>query len=349
MRIKGLGRLLRYGRWIRSRFIPEAVILLYHRVTKLASDPQILCVSPEHFADHLAILRDDYHPISLEDLLRAVQGRNIPRGAVVMTFDDGYRDNLREAKPILSRFNISATVFVACGNMPGQREFWWDEVERLILATPVLPPALHISMKGEPHEIVTGSDDTSQEHSVEHTLWNVESTTGFTGRHQVYRQLVTLLFPLTPGEQSQILQSVCAQVRAEAAVRATHTPMSPSEIRELIAGNLISVGGHTENHARLSSLSEGEQTTEITRNKQQLENICGTAMRTFSYPYGKQEDYTARSAQLVKDAGYACACSAFPGRVGLSTDLYQLPRIPIRDCPGDVFAHILKSAFSHAY
>jgi len=58
--------MLRLRRWA-SRLlpIPRAIILVYHRVASMATDPQLLSVLPQHFAEHLEILSRDYHPMSL--------------------------------------------------------------------------------------------------------------------------------------------------------------------------------------------------------------------------------------------------------------------------------------------
>src|SRR5687767_8520588 len=88
------------GRRVRE---PRALILVYHRVTQIDSDPQLLCVGPRRFAEHMEVLRKDYHPLSLRDLQQRVRDGGIPRKGVVVTFDDGYADNLYEAKPLLER------------------------------------------------------------------------------------------------------------------------------------------------------------------------------------------------------------------------------------------------------
>jgi peptidoglycan/xylan/chitin deacetylase (PgdA/CDA1 family) len=120
----------RAGRWLLERRGALA-ILLYHRVAELERDPQRLAVTPEHFDEHLRVLGATCTPVAYADvpsLLRTP--RRLPERAVAVTFDDGYRDNLHAAKPLLERHGVPATVFVASGYVGSGRAFWWDELER---------------------------------------------------------------------------------------------------------------------------------------------------------------------------------------------------------------------------
>ena len=133
MRIRGLGRLRVVAGKIQNRLSPGTLILLYHRVADLPLDPLLLSVTPAHFEEHLQVLSRITKPLSLRALVRSLRSNEVtPHGAVI-TFDDGAADNLHNAKPLLERYNIPATVFVATEYSKGEREFWWDELERLLL------------------------------------------------------------------------------------------------------------------------------------------------------------------------------------------------------------------------
>jgi peptidoglycan/xylan/chitin deacetylase (PgdA/CDA1 family) len=119
---------------LRQRRPGVAVILIYHRVADVesANDPWHLAVSPAHFAEHLATIRERFRPLTLTELEHGLAGRSVPRGSVVVTFDDGYRDNLHVAKPLLGQHGVPATVFVLTGYLGAGRDFWWDECEALL-------------------------------------------------------------------------------------------------------------------------------------------------------------------------------------------------------------------------
>jgi peptidoglycan/xylan/chitin deacetylase (PgdA/CDA1 family) len=109
----------------------DAVVLVYHRVAELDHDPWRLAVSSIRFAEHLAVIARQFRPLSLDELARALEARSVPRRTVVVTFDDGYRDNLHAAKPLLEQYELPATIFVVSAYVGSTRDFWWDELEEL--------------------------------------------------------------------------------------------------------------------------------------------------------------------------------------------------------------------------
>ena len=96
-------------KWFRARKF-AGLVLLYHRVTPVAMDPQLMCVQPELFEEHMAALRRHATVMPLEELLQAAT-ENRPLRAVAVTFDDGYADNLHCAVPVLERNAVPATLF----------------------------------------------------------------------------------------------------------------------------------------------------------------------------------------------------------------------------------------------
>ena len=108
----------------------DAVVLVYHRIAEPESDRWRLAVSPGHFDEHMAIVRERFHPIALDALGAALRRGTVPRRSVVVTFDDGYRDNLL-ARPVLEAYEVPATIFVVTGYTGTEEGFWWDELEQI--------------------------------------------------------------------------------------------------------------------------------------------------------------------------------------------------------------------------
>ena len=126
MKIPGLKTLRQSARWLRSRLVPSALILGYHRVAEVHSDPYQLCVTPRHFAEQLEVLRRYSRLISLQEVIQGLEQGSLPEKAVALTFDDGYADLLYNAKALLERYQVPATIFVTTGYLGDK--FWWDEL-----------------------------------------------------------------------------------------------------------------------------------------------------------------------------------------------------------------------------
>jgi peptidoglycan/xylan/chitin deacetylase (PgdA/CDA1 family) len=114
-----------------SPFGPALAVLVYHRVVpERRRDPWSLAVSEANFRDQIAALRDRWPVVPLEHGLRGATEGTLPaKHAVAVTFDDGYRDNLTRALPVLDTFAIPATLFLATGYVSKDSSFWWDRLD----------------------------------------------------------------------------------------------------------------------------------------------------------------------------------------------------------------------------
>lgn len=106
---------------------PTARILLYHRIANSNNDPHKLCVSPENFRKQIEYLKENFKIIPLVQLVQNIRMKRVQNNSMVITFDDGYADNLHNALPILEEFNIPATVFLTAGYVGQNKPFYWDE------------------------------------------------------------------------------------------------------------------------------------------------------------------------------------------------------------------------------
>ena len=149
MTIRAFSRLKQSVRRATALLRPSVVILMYHRVHDALADPWDLCVSPAHFGEQMEYLRRHHAVLSLRKLKELLAAGRLPRRAVVLTFDDGYVDNLLHAKPTLERWGLPATFFVTTGNLGQARDYWWGELSRLFLEAGTLPDTLDIALNGE--------------------------------------------------------------------------------------------------------------------------------------------------------------------------------------------------------
>ncbi|UCG17808.1 MAG: polysaccharide deacetylase family protein [Phycisphaerales bacterium] len=327
---------------------PGAVILIYHRVAEIPRDPQLLCVRRRHFGEQLEVLREHYHPMSLLELVGAVRDRKLPKRAVVVTFDDGYADNLVDARPLLADHGVCATVFVVGGDGGPAREFWWDELERLLLETETLPRALRMTVGADAWHWQLGESAWYRpEQSERDRGWNVQQPDNPGPRQEMYRALHERLRTLPLPQRRKVMDSLQAWSGAERVVRPTHRSLATDEIRELADGGLVEIGAHTLTHPVLATLPTDAQQLEIERNKAHLEQILDRPVRSFSYPYGTRSDYSVETVKLVRRGGFACACANFAGVVRSDADSFELPRVLVRDWDGDEFARRLRQAWGN--
>ena len=334
-------RLVRSARRFRNRSTPRTLILLYHRIAALRSDPWRLGVTPGHFAEHLEVLRQHASVLRLQQLSRAISEGDLPDRSVVVTFDDGYADNLHNAKPLLESHGVPATVFVTTGYVGRGREFWWDELERLLLQPGPLPGELSLSINGSAHRWELGEAAHYDEKAFRsHLRWRAWEKPP-SPRHFLYSSLWELLHRADESERQGVLEQLLRWADAELVGRPTHRALAPEEVLALVEGELVEAGAHTVTHPALSALQAALQREEILGSRRRLQEIIGRTVTSFAYPYGRRVDYSAVTVGIVRQAGFDCSCSNFAGAVGRGTDPLQLPRFQVQDWDGDEFARRL--------
>jgi len=348
MIIRGLGRLSRWRNKVEVWLQQRVIILLYHRVASLESDPHLLSVSPHRFDEHLAILRRRYKVLSLQDLQQVLLEDKLPRRGVVVTFDDGYADNLYNAKPLLEKHHVPATMFVSTGAIGYPREFWWDELEHILLHPGTLPQALAVSAGSQHYnQDLDGAETYSNADYQKHRSWHAMLAADPTSRHTTYRSLCQWMHPLPIEERQQALTELLDWSGSKPSRRPSHRTLTAEEVPALARGGLVEVGAHTINHHSLASLDVATQKVEIERSKVELETLLGYPVTSFSYPFGTRADYTTEMVDIVKAAGFDIACSNFEGVVQAGCNRFQLPRFVVRNWDGDEFIRHLNTWFNY--
>jgi peptidoglycan/xylan/chitin deacetylase (PgdA/CDA1 family) len=313
---------------------------MYHRVTVLPNDPHLLAVTPERFGSHLHAIRTYAVPMRLGELVRALRQGTMPSRAVVVTFDDGYADNLEYAKPLLTQYGVPATVFVTAGQVGSGREFWWDELDRLLLQPGTLPGTLRVQLNGTTHEWSLGEGSTYTEEDYRRDgHWNVECREDPGPRQRVFRAVFDCLYGLATAKRRNILDQLTTWAGVRPMARPTHEALTSEQAVRLADGDLIEIGAHTVTHPVLAALSVAEQRQEIQQSKVQLEAMLGHEVVSFAYPHGSSPPTTIAT---VGEAGFACACSSDPDAVFRGANLLRLPRLGVRNWDGDTFARWLR-------
>jgi len=282
------------------------VVLLYHRVATLGVDPQRLAVTPQHFAEHLDVITRCGVAMPLAEMLDAARAERMPDGAVAVTFDDGYADNVTAALPALTRSGVPAAMFVTTAPSEHGREFWWDELERL-----VLEPACDAG-------------------------WNVDAPHP-NPRRQRYLDLCQQLRRSNAETRSSVIAALTRQVGSRRDPRDSHRPLTADEIRILAGSDGITVGSHTATHPSLRHLPPPDQRREIAAGRTALETIIDRPVTAFAYPFGGSQDVSWQTRIAARAAGVSIACTTEPATIDRDTDPWRVPRFIVRDWPGHEF------------
>jgi hypothetical protein len=180
----GFDGVSRAVRRLRQRFSPAAVILLYHWVCEVETDPWDLSVSLEHLTQQFEVLRYEGLCLTLADLMaRWEEGKRLPPRCFVVNFADGYGDNLHNARPLLDRFDVPATVFLVSSMLGAGEEFWWDVPYRVFLQQATLPRHLSLTVDAVTHRWrLTGDAHYMESMHCQHRGWQAEDGLDPAGR-----------------------------------------------------------------------------------------------------------------------------------------------------------------------
>lgn len=315
-------------------------VLMYHRVAELPSDVWRIAVSPAHFEQHLHVLRTMYTVVPLGELADAVAQQTLRKPVVAVTFDDGYVDNFLTAKPILEQYEIPATFFVASGNIGKPDEFWWDELEQLVLATPRLPA--HYS--GTIAQQLIAANLTTETNLTEslrqqHQHWDANTQAPPTQRAALYLELWRALQPLPHAEQQPHLQHLRQWAGVLPGCRPQYRSLTGSELLELSRNPLFTIGVHTVSHPALASHSPAYQQRELLDNQAFLRQATTQPANLVAYPYG---NFSPETLAVVAQNGFAAAVTTVPHTISATSNNYALGRFQVPDAAGPQFAQLLR-------
>ncbi len=289
-------------------------ILIFHRV--LPEPDPLLPDLPDvaRFRWQMQLLADYFRPLPLAEAAQRLAGGDLPPRSVCVTFDDGYRDNLDCALPVLEQFGIPVTVFVATGFLGDGMMF----NDRVVEGTRVAPgPELDLTDLG------LGC----------YPVRTVEE------RRAAIDQLLPALKYLAEAERDRK-----ARVVAE---RAGYRPAEPLMLDadgvRAMAARGVTIGAHTLTHPILAETPDAVAAEEISASKRVLEEMTGQPVTLFAYPNGRPgRDYGDGHVQMVKDAGFQAAVSTRWAPAMRDSDPFQLPRFTPWDVtPGRFLARLL--------
>lgn len=277
---------------------PAFSIFTYHRVND-HRDPFFPALPTEVFERQMEYIARHYvvHPV--EDLVERMARGRVPRNAVAITFDDGYRDNLTHAAPILARYRLPATVFLATGFIATGEVPWYDRL------------ATALKLSSRTHLALPSGEDLP--------LRSEAARVAALSRSQAY-------FKSRPEAVFRDELEVCLD-RLGGGDRATakNAMLSWDDVHAL-RGLGFRIGAHTVSHPILSRLSLERARAEIADSQEAIRAACGVTARAFAYPNGGADDYTPAIVDLVREAGFTCAVTTRFGVNTARTSAWELRR-----------------------
>lgn len=272
---------------LRGRLGSHALpVLCYHRVANCDADypfdADVIDATPEEFDRHLTWLRRHYTVIGVDELLAELSHQRTPRGAALVTFDDGYRDNFTSALPVLTSHGVSATFFLASSYLTERRIYWWDRISYLLARTRLSRAVLRY-----PSPIVL--ELAAQPRLVRRLLLTMTKTIYQLDLDRFLTELGEALeVPWDRGIERQFADELV---------------MSWDQVREMKRAGM-QFGSHTRTHRILSTLPWNELRQELTASKREIEAELGIPIRAISYPVGMSIRVLTPVVNAVRAAGY---------------------------------------------
>ena len=279
---------------LRARGTLAPRILAYHRVWDIGDesrfpwDPELVSCGVEEFAWQMRWIARHMDPVPLAELLDAQEGRGrLPQRAVVVTFDDGHRDNYTHAFPVLRETGVPATVFLSTDYMDSGRTFWFDRVAHQFHATVqahVTLPSLGLSFA------LAGTE--TRRRAADETLAAMKQV-------------------------PEAVRLAALDELQEAAGVADGAPgsgaLSWTEVADMRTSGLVAFGSHTASHPVLSRLDEARIRAELGRSRAELVTRDLGDADVLAYPVGGDEAYDERVVRIARECGYRLGISYTPG------------------------------------
>jgi len=268
-------------------------VLAYHRV----ADPHApgfdtyrrnVSATPEEFARQMDYVAEHFHPVSLGQVAAALDGGpRLPRRPLLVTFDDGYRDNLVAALPVLQERGIPMTVFLATDFIGADGAFPWDLAAWCFENT--FRRAADLPVVGE------RSWSTAEE------------------RERVLASWLEALKRLPDAVREEAVAALPEALGVSVPPGAFRgLCLSWDEVRAMADAG-VGVGAHTERHPILTRIPAARARREVVGSRRRLEDELGTRIEAFAYPNGCRDDVDEAAVRLLDEAGYRLGFTLLPG------------------------------------
>ncbi len=280
---------------VAPRFVSGVgAILVFHHVRPArpcAFQPnRNLEITPEFLEELIEGIRDTGTEIvSLDEAYRRLTEEDFSQRFVVLTFDDGYRDNLEFAYPVLKRQGAPFTIFVASRFADGTGDLWWVTLERTIAAS----RHLSTEIDGTPYDFEL-TDAAAREHAFSTLYWALRALPDEIEMRGHIRRMAN-----------------AADIETETTCR--DFCMDWGEIADLASDPLVTVGTHTASHIMLAKASLTRARADIERGIARTEAMLGQRPEHFCYPVGDRTSAGVREFEMTAELGLKTALTTRRG------------------------------------
>lgn len=298
-------------RWARGLAQGKGAILTLHHVRPAASGgfrPNgLLEITPDFLDRALTLIRaEGYDIVSLDEALARLSDPRPGRFFVAFTFDDGYRDNLDHAWPVLAKHGAPWVLYVVRGFAERTARLWWLELEEAIRAL----PRTAVELPSGRFEAPAGTD-TEKQKAFDQLYWRLRK-----GPEAILLSAISTLGRQAGIDPVALVERECLPVET---------------LRSLAGAPGVTIGAHTLSHPILAKHPEAVARREIAESKAWLEAALGMPVRHFAYPVGDPTSAGPREFALAKEAGFASAVTTRPGHLFAehAEHLHALPRVSL--------------------
>ena len=308
----------------------KAIVLMYHRVCHVKTDPWQLAVSPNNFETQIKEIKKKFNVLPLSNLVEQYSIGKIEPKSVYITFDDAYRDNFLNAKPVLEKYNCPATFFIPTHFVGKQQLFWWDELEYIFLHSITLPINLTLTIDENMYTYHIEGEQLTKQVRLKQQSW-IWPNPPPTNRCKIYLELWELLKPLSYTKIFEIIDIVRKWANYTPSQRPENYPMNQEELNNLANNELFALGIHTMTHPALACHSAEIQSSEIAGSKDYLIVKGYPQINAIAYPYG---DYNDETLSVVKKNNIPLGFTTQDAAITKNSSPLRLGRVQITNCSG---------------
>jgi len=290
----------------------KLTILLYHGVTNKINNGLINFqgkhINHNKFNLQMEFVQKHCTPISIDEWIEMkLKNKSIPEYPTIISFDDGFKNNISVAAPILNALAIPCVFYISTGLIDANKMFWVDIIEQCIHYTEKKVITIFLD-KRKHYEILSKSQKVSALLDIKRWCKSVKTF-----------------------EKDRLINELKqeTQVIPNKNLHDNYKTLSWDDLREMNNNKLFTIGGHSVTHNILSLVDSTDLEFQISSCINKLSNELDTKIEHFSYPEGQINHFNSKVIEVLQNNGIKCCPTAIHGYNDFSEDLFNLKRVMV--------------------